>query len=676
MDGNWLDSSGNGNDGTAMNGVTFTTDARVGPYSGSFDGSNDYVTLVNAQSLRPTVFTIEAWVKAASSVTASSVIFSSFDYLSGHDAGFHLGLNYNVGDGKVWLDIANNAGQRDRVLSSMGEYNDNTWHQVVGTYDGSYIKVYIDGVLKGNLAWAYSPVYTASNNVSIGARSYANTTDMYFTGRIDEAALYNRALNADEVTGLYNLTAPLVTILSPTAGITNNNKPLLSYTVSSGVVMVKVDGNIVSTVSGSNLDLVSDGTHTVRVEAVNSAGVMVFAEVVFTVDTVPPAFGIDPVVTPTHSGSQTITGTRESGTVISVSVNTSATIGTVIYPTLTTWSCDLSSLTPGVNNVTVTARDAAGNSPSITTSIERLAFSITGVGVNANILDVSQGGTTNIFFTIDAPATVTLKVFAAITDPTMSPIYQTSRNCSSAGAQLFTWDGKNNAGNVVPDEAYLYVLEASDGAVSATYNPSAPTGTGTVTCSQDSFNPYKNDPMTISYSVSPAARVDIKITSGLNTFTIMNSIAHAVGSYTYDWDGRDQNGAIVSDGSIASCFITRLLRENHIVTTGNTPKITFVRTDPYDIHLSYGQFTRIKYNLSGAANVSVQLISPSGTTMTLIDNQPQAAGLNEVDWKGFADPSERLLTVKEDGVFTFLVRAVNPVTGSQSQSRGTLTIGY
>jgi flagellar hook assembly protein FlgD len=182
--------------------------------------------------------------------------------------------------------------------------------------------------------------------------------------------------------------------------------------------------------------------------------------------------------------------------------------------------------------------------------------------------------------------------------------------------------------------------------------------------------------MTISYSVSPAARVDIKITSGLNTFTIMNSIAHAVGSYTYDWDGRDQNGAIVSDGSIASCFITRLLRENHIVTTGNTPKITFVRTDPYDIHLSYGQFTRIKYNLSGAANVSVQLISPSGTTMTLIDNQPQAAGLNEVDWKGFADPSERLLTVKEDGVFTFLVRAVNPVTGSQSQSRGTLTIGY
>ncbi|MBI4689683.1 MAG: hypothetical protein HY754_05405, partial [Nitrospirae bacterium] len=59
MDNNWEDSSGNGNNGTAYNGVTFSASAKVGTHSGSFDGVNDYVQGTNKYiSTAPNTFTI------------------------------------------------------------------------------------------------------------------------------------------------------------------------------------------------------------------------------------------------------------------------------------------------------------------------------------------------------------------------------------------------------------------------------------------------------------------------------------------------------------------------------------------------------------------------------------------------------------------------------------------
>jgi hypothetical protein len=46
------------------------------------------------------------------------------------------------------------------------------------------------------------------------------------------------------------------------------------------------------------------------------------------------------------------------GSTVSLAVDTTATVGTVIYPTATTWECLVSSLVDGVNNITVTADDS------------------------------------------------------------------------------------------------------------------------------------------------------------------------------------------------------------------------------------------------------------------------------------------------------------------------------
>ena len=85
---------------------------------------------------------------------------------------------------------------------------------------------------------------------------------------------------------------PTVTISSPIPGLTNNNKPPLAYTVSDGTVTVKVDGIVVSKASGDTLDMLSEGTHTVSVEAKGASPQTGYGEVTFTVDTQPPSFNI------------------------------------------------------------------------------------------------------------------------------------------------------------------------------------------------------------------------------------------------------------------------------------------------------------------------------------------------------------------------------------------------
>jgi len=71
----------------------------------------------------------------------------------------------------------------------------NEWHFVVGTYDGSQIKLYTDGTLSSSTpkTGAITPATTVS---------YIGRLD--FNGKIDDFRIYNRALSAAEIIALYN----------------------------------------------------------------------------------------------------------------------------------------------------------------------------------------------------------------------------------------------------------------------------------------------------------------------------------------------------------------------------------------------------------------------------------------------------------------------------------------
>jgi len=78
---------------------------------------------------------------------------------------------------------------------------DTDWHNLINTYDGSIMKMYLDGELLGT-SEASGNLRSTTSDVYIGNQSSIN----FFNGRIDEVAIYNRALTVQEVSKVYNTT--------------------------------------------------------------------------------------------------------------------------------------------------------------------------------------------------------------------------------------------------------------------------------------------------------------------------------------------------------------------------------------------------------------------------------------------------------------------------------------
>jgi hypothetical protein len=230
----------------------------------------------------------------------------------------------------------------------------------------------------------------------------------------------------------------------------------------------------------------------------------------------------------------------------------------------------------------------------------------------------------------------------------------------------------------VPDEAYLYILEAWDGSITVTYSPPVPTGSGTVTCTPAAnYDPYKNTPLSISFNLTEPARINMSV-PGESNVKILDSVAYEAENYTAEWDGMDASGKILPLTINIGCTVSSLLSENYVITYGDTPKISFVKTDPYQVTLSYGEFTKIKYSLSREAFVTIEVKQPSGRTITLMNNELRAPGVHEFKWYAI-DPSDstgKMFVTSAEGNYTVIITAVNPETGSSSMKRGNISINY
>jgi hypothetical protein len=157
----------------------------------------------------------------------------------------------------------------------------------------------------------------------------------------------------------------------------------------------------------------------------------------------------------------------------------------------------------------------------------------------------------------------------------------------------------------------------------------------------------------------------------------MNGFPSLAGSFSFDWDCRNTSGVLLDSAAQSKCSIASLLPENYIITTGDSPKVTQVKTDPYMIHLTYGQFTRIEYAIDKAAIVTIKLSSPSGMVNVLVNSLNQAAGSYVLEWAAadLTDVTGKQLVFSEKGNYMVTIQAVNPLTGSSSTARGNLKIG-
>lgn len=193
FNGNANDESGNGNNGT-VNGAMLVND-RLGNANSaySFDGVDDYIDCGNNTILDITdSITVSAWIKHDTGEPGSWE-----DILMKGNATY--GFQFYSSEGYFTFHLTSDGW---RNLSSNIKPAPGVWYHIVGTYNGSEQKVYINGELKNSALWTGQIESHLDMPLTIGYKVASDNS--FFKGTIDEVSIYNRDLSECEIQTLYS----------------------------------------------------------------------------------------------------------------------------------------------------------------------------------------------------------------------------------------------------------------------------------------------------------------------------------------------------------------------------------------------------------------------------------------------------------------------------------------
>ena len=192
------DSSGNDNDGTLISG-TWTAD-RLGQAGKAILLNNQRIDIPN--SVKAETVTLAAWINPTRYGTVSSpaCIFSSE---TGHGATNFVWRLALINDGILRMEaVAPYTTTGERYINSANAAIPlNEWHHVVGTYDGTTVRLYIDGSPAGSQQYGSQVLLNTSPTIpsTIGYMSWGL---QYFGGTIDDARIYSGVLSDPEIFAL------------------------------------------------------------------------------------------------------------------------------------------------------------------------------------------------------------------------------------------------------------------------------------------------------------------------------------------------------------------------------------------------------------------------------------------------------------------------------------------
>ena len=207
MDGNANDFGGSNNP-SATNAISFVAGK---DNQGVTFGSGGYIEIPHSSALAIQRFTIDAWVKPNGAPLAPA---SNNDFWGAVIV--QKGLSPPTGYTNVPISLWWSAQQQkfgftfgnqntDRIVSS-STFPAGQWYHVAATYDGSTMKLYVNGNLEASKPFTSSITYDSKIPWTIGstappirAAGYPRT----FNGVIDEVEIFNRALSQAEIQAIY-----------------------------------------------------------------------------------------------------------------------------------------------------------------------------------------------------------------------------------------------------------------------------------------------------------------------------------------------------------------------------------------------------------------------------------------------------------------------------------------
>lgn len=192
------DATGNGNTGT-LSGTNAPTWAATGKilHGLTFTSTLCWVDAGTGPAL--STFSISAWVNASSIPNYQTIL--SRANVGGDSRNYHLDITQTTGIPRLVFTTAPNTYQ---ICTGTSPIVATSFYHVVGTYDGTTMRLYVNGSAAGTTSTSTTPETTGSQKLLIGAQWTGADGSFGQVGVLDELGLWNRALTSAEVTALYN----------------------------------------------------------------------------------------------------------------------------------------------------------------------------------------------------------------------------------------------------------------------------------------------------------------------------------------------------------------------------------------------------------------------------------------------------------------------------------------
>jgi hypothetical protein len=189
----FVDSSGNGNDGELSGGVTFAEQGVLSNSAG-FDGISGVVELPASSSLNIIGdITVSSWFKISDLTVSNNIVHK----------GAHYSVLYHGSGGMSWADSSS---WNYAAFGYHGTVQTGKWNHVLVSKSGSIVTMYLNGEVIISQAFG-GPLTTDTSVAHLGC--YAGNTmgsacsSGWLNGNIDEVAIWNRALNSTEALEMY-----------------------------------------------------------------------------------------------------------------------------------------------------------------------------------------------------------------------------------------------------------------------------------------------------------------------------------------------------------------------------------------------------------------------------------------------------------------------------------------
>ena len=195
------DSSGKGNTGTLQQGATWTAGKLAGALQ--LDGVNDHVNIPHSSALNigGQQITLSAWIRFASTGAWQTVVGKVNADNSHTTPYFTYMLGVNSRNRPMMFVAVGGATSRVYVVARQRLIAGN-WYHLTGVYDGTQLKIYVNGVLEGSKAETRALTQRTSS-VRIGA---GGSVTQPLKGLVDDVRIYNRALSDSQISAVSSHT--------------------------------------------------------------------------------------------------------------------------------------------------------------------------------------------------------------------------------------------------------------------------------------------------------------------------------------------------------------------------------------------------------------------------------------------------------------------------------------